>query len=71
VENEFDHIFFGYSDSNPKPDPKEVSDWEWITLEKLKNELIEKPEAFSPWLQQCFNEVIAHKLARGNVGNQG
>jgi isopentenyl-diphosphate delta-isomerase len=62
IENEFDHIFFGVSNRDPNPDPTEVSDWNWITIEELKRELIRNPEDYSPWLRQCFIKVISYKL---------
>ena len=62
TENEFDHVFFGVSNQNPKPNLAEVSDWNWVDIEDLKQELIRNPEEFSPWLRQCFNEVINYKL---------
>jgi len=62
TENEFDHVFFGASKQNPKPNLAEVSDWNWVDMEDLKQELIRNPEEYSPWLRQCFNEVINYKL---------
>jgi isopentenyl-diphosphate delta-isomerase len=62
TENEFDHIFFGVSNQNPTPNPAEVSDWNWVTIEELKQELIRNPEEYSPWLRQCFSKVINYKL---------
>jgi isopentenyl-diphosphate delta-isomerase len=62
IENEFDHVFYGISNQDPIPNPVEVSDWEWIQIENLKNELIRNPEKYTPWLRQCYNEVIKHRL---------
>jgi isopentenyl-diphosphate delta-isomerase len=62
TENEFDHIFFGVSNQNPNPNLAEVSDWNWVSIEELKQELIRDPEEYSPWLQQCFSKVINYKL---------
>jgi isopentenyl-diphosphate delta-isomerase len=62
IENEFDHIFFGVSNQNPNPNPAEVSAWNWVTIEELKQELIRNPEEYSPWLLQCFDKVVNYKL---------
>jgi len=62
VENEFDHVFFGTSNGDPKPDPVEVADWDWVTLEKLNRALIRNPEEYTPWLRQCFDKVLMYKL---------
>lgn len=62
TENEFDHVFWGVSNQNPTPNPAEVSDWNWMAIEDLKQELIKNPEEYSPWFRQCFSEVINYKL---------
>ena len=62
IENEFDHVFLGVSNQNPNPNPAEVSDWTWVTVEELEHDLIGHPERYSPWLRQCFSEVVKHKL---------
>ena len=62
TENEFDHIFFGVSNQNPDPNPAEVSDWSWVTIKELEQELIINPKEYSTWLRQCFDEVMKHKL---------
>jgi isopentenyl-diphosphate delta-isomerase len=62
TENEFDHVFLGISNQNPNPDHDEVSDWNWLTIEELNQELIRNPEEYSPWLRQCFGEVVKCKL---------
>ncbi|MFC2017671.1 isopentenyl-diphosphate Delta-isomerase [Chloroflexota bacterium] len=61
IENEFDHIFFGVSNQNPNPNPAEVSDWNWVTIEYLKQELTGNPKRYTPWLQQCFSQVVNYK----------
>ncbi len=67
IENEFDHVFFGVSDQNPNPNPSEVTDWNWRSMEVLEQELIRNPEFYSPWLRQCFNAVVLHKLQKSNA----
>jgi isopentenyl-diphosphate delta-isomerase len=62
IENEFDHIFLGVSNQDPKPNPAEVSDWNWIKIATLEQELNRNPGEYSPWLRQCFSEVVNYKL---------
>ena len=61
VENEFDHIFLGYTNQNPVPDPGEVSEWAWVGIEKLKKELYCCPSKYSAWFPLSFCEVIKHE----------
>jgi isopentenyl-diphosphate delta-isomerase len=70
IENEFDHIFFGVSSHNPNPNPAEVSDWIWISIEELRQELIKIPEKYSSWLRQCFSDVINYKLQEPRLGSR-
>ncbi len=62
IENEFDHIFLGTSNQSPNPNHVEVSDWNWVSMEEVEQELVRNPEEYSPWLRQCFSEVINYKL---------
>ncbi len=48
TENEYDHIVFGFYNSAPKPDPKEVADWKWVSLDVLKSETRRHPEEYTP-----------------------
>lgn len=69
IENEFDHVFLGISNQKPSPNPAEVSDWSWVTIEELKQELIGHPERYSAWLQQCFSKVVNCKLREFGMGD--
>jgi isopentenyl-diphosphate delta-isomerase len=59
-ENEFDHVFFGKSDSIPKPDPSEASEWKWISLKKLNENMQKRPGEYTEWLKICIDDVIKH-----------
>jgi isopentenyl-diphosphate delta-isomerase len=61
IEHEFDHVFFGVSNQNPKPNPAEVSDWNWVAVEELEQELIRNPNEYSPWFRKCFSKVIKYQ----------
>jgi isopentenyl-diphosphate Delta-isomerase len=71
TENEFDHVLWGISTVNPKPDPSEVADWRWITLPKLQKELAENPQKYTPWLRLCFNKIMNYyaEIESGTKGN--
>lgn len=57
TEHEFDHVFFGRSDAVPKPDPEEVSNWKYVDLDTLENDLEKHPENYTAWLKICFSQV--------------
>ena len=60
TEHELDHVYFGYSDQQPNPDPEEVKGWKYINMDDLQRELELHPEGYSPWLKICFDRVINH-----------
>lgn len=55
TEHEFDHVFFGKYNKTPKLNPKEAMDWKWISIKKLKDEIKQKPESFTPWLRKLIS----------------
>ena len=58
TEHEFDHVFFGRHDNDPEPDSSEVSDWKWVSLDELKQDIEQNPQNYSAWLKACLNKVI-------------
>ncbi|MGL5889232.1 MAG: NUDIX domain-containing protein, partial [Bacteroidia bacterium] len=58
TEHEFDHVFVGYSDQNPNPDPSEVMDWKWIGRNELLERLQTHPEEFTAWFRIIAERVI-------------
>jgi len=51
IEHEFNHVFVGKFDGNPKPNREEVQDWKWITVKDLKKDIKENPEKYSYWFK--------------------
>ena len=60
IEDEFDHVFFGFSDENPVINPDEAAAWKWISLASLQEKLIKNPAAYTVWLRTCFGQVLEH-----------
>ncbi len=58
TENEFDHVFFGTYDNDPKPDPKEAQGWKWIDIKKLKSDIKSNPNDYTPWLKIVIDRVL-------------
>jgi len=58
IENEFDHVFVGFSNQDPNPNSVEISDWQWLSTRELKQDLTRNPESYSQWLNHCLNKVI-------------
>lgn len=54
IENEIDYIYFGRSNSNPIINTDEVSDYKWVGLSELCEEINTNPERFTYWLAEII-----------------
>jgi len=59
-ENEYDHVFFGKFDGKPEPNPEEVDDWKWVSLEELRKDIQKNPDDYTYWLKVSIDRVISH-----------
>lgn len=57
TENEFDHVFIGQYDGPIVPDPKEVMDYRYISLDEIEADLINHPEKYTAWFKIAFGRV--------------
>jgi isopentenyl-diphosphate delta-isomerase len=57
-EHEWDYIFFGKFDGEPMPNPEEVDDWKWISLEELKKDMLKNSGNYTAWLKILIDKVI-------------
>ncbi len=60
IEYEFDHVYFGISNQVPEPDSSEVKNYKYISLQKLKDDLLLQPQNYTEWLKICFNKIEEH-----------
>ena len=51
AEHELCSVYVGRIDCDPKPNPQEISDWQWITPNKLDEWLETTPETLTPWFK--------------------
>jgi isopentenyl-diphosphate delta-isomerase len=57
TEHEFDHVYYGVSDETPKPNPVEVSQWKYVTLESLQKDISTHPNHYTVWLNLCLPKL--------------
>lgn len=50
-EHEVDHVFLGHSDQLPSPDPAEVSDYRYLTLHELHEDMRLHPGRYAVWFR--------------------
>jgi len=54
IEHELDHVFIGFSNKKPNPNPEEVSDWKYVDEASLRALINDREEDFSPWFKMCY-----------------
>lgn len=65
IEHEIDHVFFGVTNVNPKPNLAEVMSFKWINLFELQQDIIAHPEKYTAWfnlLMVDYFSSIQNKL---------
>lgn len=60
-EHEYDHVFLGRWDGEPRPDPEEVEGWRWEEPGTVLRELERDREAYTHW----FGIALEGLAARG------
>ncbi len=55
IEHELDHVFIGQFDGEPILNEHEVEAWKYVSLEKLREQLIISPELFTYWFRLIIN----------------
>jgi isopentenyl-diphosphate delta-isomerase len=63
IEDEVVHVFGGTYDGEVKPDPGEVSDYKWIPLAALIDDLARNPQHYTVWFRHYLREHIAQITA--------
>ena len=59
TEHEYDHVFVGYTEDDPSPDPEEVSEWARIDCAALRADVAARPAQYTAWFQLVFTAVLA------------
>jgi isopentenyl-diphosphate Delta-isomerase len=62
TEYEFDHVFVGQYDGNPKPNPDEVDAWKWMPIPELRKDLQKNPAKYTPWFPIAFAKLRTEDL---------
>lgn len=60
TENEFDHVLIGNYVGDIKPDPNEVADYCFKSMEEIKNSLQSHPAKYTVWFKIAFPRLEAY-----------
>lgn len=62
TEHEYDHVLVGYSDAQPQINPEEVASWKWLSLEAIKEDILQTPEQYTAWFKIIFEKFYHYLL---------
>ena len=54
TEHEFDHVFYGVCDRDPKLNRDEAEDFKWVDMETLNNDIIKNEDNYTVWFKIAF-----------------
>ena len=58
TEHEFDHVFIGFSDVLPTPDPSEVCDFTYVDKDELLKQIALSPQHYTVWFKKIVERVL-------------
>ena len=58
IEHEFDHVFTGSFDREPKLNKEEARAYKWISPMELKKDIKECPEKYTYWFRIILNRIF-------------
>ena len=62
TEYEFDHVFVGQYDGPLQPNPEEVSDCCYKSIDEIKSSLLSHPHKFTEWFKIAFPKIEPYFL---------
>jgi isopentenyl-diphosphate delta-isomerase len=57
TEHEFDHVFVGQYEGLIQPNPEEVVDFQYYSMDEITTRMEHQPEEFTVWFQIAFPRV--------------
>lgn len=64
TEHELDHLFVGRSDRLPSPDPSEVSDYRYLPLPVIHEDMLRHPDRYAVWFRIIVSGLDREDTAR-------
>lgn len=58
IEHEYDHIFVGYTNAEPAPNPSEVKAFKWSHPRAVISDMQLNPHHYTYWFKSAFPKVL-------------
>lgn len=63
-EYEYDHVFLGEYKGDIQPDPEEIEEVRWVSLDELMEDMMENPDDYAVWFLIAAPKVIRYLTDR-------
>lgn len=60
IEHEYDHLFIGRFDGEPKLNPSEVMDWKWMSIDDLSIDIEKNASSYTAWFKIIWKQFEAY-----------
>lgn len=60
TEHEYDHVLVGYYNDEPKLNNDEVSNWKWMPLKEVKEDIKKRPQEYTEWFKIIFDKFYEY-----------
>ena len=60
TEHELDHVLVGEYNEAPELNPEEASDWKFISIDDLKQDIVEHPDHYTVWFKIIVENFDRH-----------
>ncbi|MEK6154965.1 isopentenyl-diphosphate Delta-isomerase [Flavobacteriaceae bacterium 3-367] len=62
TEHELDHVMVGSYMGDPQINPDEVADWKWMKPETIREDISQRPDAYTAWFKIIFDKFYNHLM---------
>lgn len=59
TEHEVDHILIGFTGEEPQLNQQEVSEWKYMDIADVEEDMLLNPLAYTVWFRKCFHQVMS------------
>ena len=66
TEHELDHVIIGKYNGEPLPNPDEVMNYKWMSLENIAEDMKTNPLDYTEWFKICFQELAEYMLQKNS-----
>lgn len=65
TEHEVDHVFIGTYEGEIKPDPEEVDNYAYLSMDAIRLSMIREPHLYTSWFKIAFPKLETYLAATG------